>query len=293
MTEAPDRAPHHLIDAVYRYAIPLAALLAAGPLCYRFTHALTSTSGTDDTTLLLAASKPSALIALVVTLVVAVAVTVGATRLIGMKSGLISAGYVLGWAAWGLGDVTWVLRDLGQPSIATIALITVEAAALAAACLGLVWLAARTEQHHDDLFKPDLNPKRLVSVAAATVATLAVAWIVVHTGTKGQTLFGALAAGILASIASHMAGDEENPDALAPFLGVALAALLSPLILIAFPGLAGVEKAVVADALPGFARLQPLDWGVALLIGVPVGLNWMGIALGREGASTAHAPANA
>ena len=117
--------------------------------------------------------------------------------------------------------------------------------------------------------------------------------IVVHTGTKGQTLFGALAAGILASIASHMAGDEDNPDALAPFLGVALAALLSPLLLIAFPGLAGVEKAVVADALPGFARLQPLDWGVALLIGVPVGLNWMGIALGREGASTAHAPANA
>ncbi|MFG0305291.1 MAG: hypothetical protein ACF8Q5_03650 [Phycisphaerales bacterium JB040] len=295
MPQAPDRAPHHLIDAVYRYAIPLLALLAAGPLCYRFTHALISASGTHDKSLFLAASKPSALIALLVCLALATLVATGATRLIGLKSGLISAGYVLGWAAWGLGDLNRTLRDLESASAGTFILLAIEAAALVTACLGVLWLAARADPHppHKDLFRPGLSPKRLISIGAATLAALAACWIVVHTGTKGQTLFGALVAGLLAGVAAHMAGDEEHPDPLAPFLGVALAALLSPLITIAFPGLGAVEKAVVADALPGFARLQPLDWSVALLIGVPIGLSWMGIALGRDHASGAAATAKA
>lgn len=290
---APHRAPAHtrLTSLLLRYVIPLLALLAAGPVAYTLSSGLASPTGGPDTTFLLSGSAAGGLTAMVVGVGLAAVFAAAGAVLLGAKGGLICAGYVLGWAAWGTGDLTMALRgatDLGAVTMITLA---VEGLLFAVACVGMLILTAKLDRHHSAplrevsarAFARELTSVgALLPVLAATAAAVVVTALVAQSGLKGQTLFAAMLAGIAASIAAHSASTSESPHPFAPFIGVALAAVVAPLIAIGYPGVGEVPKGVVSGSLLGFARVSPADWSVALLIGVPVGLGWTGTLLPRH-----------
>jgi len=290
---APHRAPAHtrLVSLLLRYTIPLLALLAAGPLAYSLSSGLASPTGGADTSFLLSGSMAGGLTAMVVAVGLAAVFAAAGAVLLGAKGGLICAGYVLGWAAWGTGDLTMALRGTADLSAMTMVTLAVEGLLFAAACVALLILTAKLDRHHTaplrevsarSFAKELVSTGAMLPVLAATAAAIVVTALVAQSGLKGQTLFAALVAGIAASIAAHSAGTTESPHPYAPFIGVALAAFVAPLIAIVYPGVGEVPKGVVSGSLMGFARVSPADWAVALLIGVPVGLGWTGTLLPRH-----------
>lgn len=287
----PTPAHTRVVSLLMRYVVPLLALFAAGPLVYSLSSALASPTGAADTTFLLSGSMAGGLGAMAASIALAAVFAAAGTILLGAKGGLVSAGYVLGWAAWGTGDLTMVLRNASDLSTMTLVTLAVEGVLFAAAAVGMLILAAKLDRHHSAplrevsaraFAKELVSAGALLPVLAATAAALVVAALVAQSGLKGQTLFAALLAGIAASVAAHSAGDSESPHPYAPFVGVALAAVLAPLIAIGYPGVGELPKGVVSGGLLGFARIAPADWAVALLIGVPVGLGWTGTLLPRH-----------
>ncbi|MFT5424062.1 MAG: hypothetical protein ACI89L_001854 [Phycisphaerales bacterium] len=290
---APHRAPAHtrLLSVLLRYAIPLLALLAAGPIAYTLSSGLASPTGGPDTSFLLSGSMGGGLKALLISLALAAVFAAAGAVLLGAKGGLICAGYVLGWAAWGTGDVTMALRGTVDLSAMTLIVLSVEGLLFAVACVAMLILTAKLDRHHSaplrevsarSFAKELVSIGALLPVLAAAAAAIVVAALVAQSGLKGQTLFAAMVAGIAASIAAHSASTSESPHPYAPFIGVALAAVVAPLIAIGYPGVGELPKGVVSGNLLGFARVSPADWAVALLIGVPVGLGWTGTLLPRH-----------
>lgn len=310
----PETARHSLI----KWAAALAALLVVGPLVGALVGSLRGPSGQADATILWTDAPISGLVALA-------AVAIGALILGGLVArigdrtlGMTGAGYVIAWGAYRSAN----METLWLSSGSTGSIFALAAEGLLAAVVGVALIttlnildrapsppgetnestAAQSLKDRALAGLLDLkNRHALAALGAAILASLVAAWVVAFNGTSGQGVFagliGGVAAGAAARLASDALGGRDAPSGPARAsehagLGVLIAGVIAPLILLAVPGGGGLEEAARDGTLPGIAFVQPLSWLAGALLGAPLGTNWAGSLIEEHAPSkSANKPA--
>ncbi len=293
---------------ILKWALPLAALLVAGPLWSLAVGSLRAPDGGHDVTFVHSQSIPMSLLIGVGAFAVAGLLGFLAARLFGPRVGVFVWGLGLLWPAWVTGRMGVILRT--NPETGVLVALAIEALILGGgAIVGVAFLArchdAATHASDDtkrvipfahnfvaqirDTFKTSAG---LASLATGAIAAIGLAWVIGQTDMRGQALLAAFGAGIGAAVAGRLVGTSMSKDApiAATFLAVALAGVLAPLIAVGYPGTGNLAASVMQHDLPGFLALQPADWAIGLLLGVPTGLSWVGEL---EHVEAAAKPANA
>jgi hypothetical protein len=286
------------------WAAGLAAALAVGPLAGAVLARVFDERG-DHVVSLLGASN--ALMAVVGTALVFVgALVMGRVgRAIGgVALGMMCAGLVMAWGAYGLGNVEEAVR--GTQSGSFFGVLAGEGLVLGLLAAGLMLHLAMPSMHEQGEPSGSTTGKgsglvgavlgglvrvrngsgmgtllQCVLVSAVVVAAVG-ALCATHVG-RGQSIFaafcGALAAGVAAQVTAAAAQARISPAV--PALGLSLAALAGPIIAIVLHG-----NALVPDALAGnlawVSRILPLDWAAGAVLGVHVGMGWAGATLAQH-----------
>ncbi|MEQ8771155.1 MAG: hypothetical protein RIB60_11680 [Phycisphaerales bacterium] len=279
---------------ILKWALPLAALLVAGPLWSLAVGSLRAPDGGHDVTFIHSQSIAMSLLIGLGAFAVAGLLGFIAARLFGPRVGVFVWGLGLLWPAWTTGRMGVILRT--NPETGVLIMLAIEALILGVgAIVGVAFLArchdAATHASDDakrvipfahnfvaqirDTFRTSAG---LVSLATGAAAALGLAWVIGQTDLRGQALLAAFGAGIGAAVVGRLVGTSMAKDApiAATFLAVALAGVLAPLIAIVYPGTNNLASSVIEHELPGFLALQPADWAIGLLLGVPTGLSWVG-----------------
>ncbi|KAA0212973.1 MAG: hypothetical protein DYG94_13455 [Leptolyngbya sp. PLA3] len=272
--------------------LPVLALFIVGPVITLPLAALRGVDAGHDVSLLVGAN-PLLGILLGGTLLLAAAVYGWlSARLIDARTGTLSAGFLLAWAAWRTGSMEWLFRL--QPGSGTLIRLSVESTILGVGALVICLLIVgsgrgRHENPHADLPGPHLgslkqlaNPQVLAGVGVGALAALVIAHLVAFNPLRGQALVAAvlasIAAGALTRLVIGAAANREAPSA-SPYAAVALAGIVGPVIGFITPGAARLDDAALHGTLLGPLLVQPLDWAAGMLIGTPIGLAWAGAAV--------------
>lgn len=273
------------IDTTLRWVLPLAALLAVGPLAAWIVRAIRAGDGTRTVSLLVNDDPAVAIGAGILAIALALAIGLVAARRLGPQVGMTTAGLAMIWPAWMMGRVELVLRL--HPTGGALTRLVIEGVLAGGIILAAYGAMARVTRAKDlPLARDCLGQLRrsvtsnagLAGSLAGAVAALGVAWLIARHDLRGQAIFAAFAAGIASGLVSRLVGtalDQDAPLASA-FVGMALAAVVAPALLFVTPGSGGLLDAAVAGTLPGPARLQPIDWITGALLGVSTGLAWLG-----------------
>lgn len=299
--------------SVARWTAGLLALFFIGPLASVLTGLLRGPTGGHDASLLLSSSPISGVM---VGLAVMALATIGgilAGRLVGLKSGMLVAGFVAAWGAWRLGTIESILRVAvnessraaggGPPTGGSAALVTlaIEGFIVALASLvvaAIVESAARRGERED--VAPGATRKTghplvrlvhetfygkpaLVGLGAGAVAGAAAIWLVAFEPLKGQAVMAAVLGTIAAGAASQLAAQSMGGKAtlLTPVAAMSVLALLGPLAALVFQSKHLVD-ALYSRELLAFAVPVSLDWAAGTLLGAPIGLSWAGVMLERH-----------
>lgn len=282
-----------MLNATLRWALLLVSLLAVGPFAYRLTHSLHDIDAGHAATLLVNAAPFRGILIGLLVFALAGAVGLIGSRFFALGTGMSAAGFVLAWAAWGLGAVEDILRRARSGhDLPILALEGLFTAALALLLAALFDKAAKRHEPHK-LERQDTRAAatplahRALATLAAFIAGGAVLWLFCVTMLKGQTvvcaalagLFGAAAAEYVAVYFGGSAGVRQ------PILGLALLALVGPLAARLFHS-DPVAAAFDHTLLP-IARPLSLDWAAGALLGVPIGLSWTSAMVERGSPSPA------
>lgn len=274
-----------MINTTLRWVLPLLAVLGVGPVAGALVYGLRSVDGGHDVTLLVNASPALGVGVGVIALVLCVAIGAPAARRFGTRVGMLVTGFALLWPAYMTGRVEYVLR-LDHTS-GTVLRMVLEGALGAAAILAVgVLFAKLCKDQTRPLAKDHLGQVRrslttnagIAASLAGAAAALAVAWLVARNDLRGQAIFAAIAGGIAAGIASRLVGTALDQDAplAAGYVGMAIAAIIAPAILLVLPGAGGLLDGALDGSLPGAAKIQALDWVTGAMLGVGTGLSWLG-----------------
>lgn len=272
--------------------LPILALCILGPIATLNLDGLQALDGGPDVSLLVTAEPVIGLISGLAILAGAAIYGILAGKLVDARTGTLSAGFLVAWAAWRTGNLGHIFRI--DPSSGVLVRLAIEAAivGVGAALVALLVAGTRPADQpvpHTDLPGPHLGsltqlakPPVLGGIVAGAAAALVVAYVVAFNPLRGQALMagvlGAIAAGAIARLVVHAASGHEAPSA-APYAAVVLAAVVAPLIGFIIPGATHLESASLSQSLPGFLLVQPLDWAAGMLIGTPIGLAWAGAAV--------------
>lgn len=259
---------------------------------------LRATDGGPDVTLLIGASPMVGLTIGLGCVVVAMVYGIIAGRMLGERTGTLSGGLLLGWIAWGTGDMSMIWRFHG--STGSILAVAFEAALLGTVVLvGVVMIRTMAWRTAEDATSGRFKLTTLVSmpvlagIAAGAVGAIAAAWLVGINALPGQALMSAVAGGITAGVVTPLVSaalSSDKPVWIAPFVALAVAGIISPLIGFISPGADQFAKAVIEGTVPGPLVVQPLGWASGILLGVPIGMAWTSASIGKvEGAASTAA----
>ncbi|MEM7755704.1 MAG: hypothetical protein AAF297_08730 [Planctomycetota bacterium] len=293
-----------------RWTLNIVALVVLGPLAAVPISALADRHGGGAVSLLVNTSLASGLFALAA--VGALGVLGGAlgSRLSGSQMGRTVAGLTVAWAALWVGDMGDTLRAAG-PTMGTVLSLIVESGLLLVVGVAMLYATLTADRPRvkaaeadgksgasalsavspADFLKRFTAPAALLGIAIGVVAALFGAWLVARDDMRGQAFFAGILGAILAGAAARLAGTllpggdpktAHRPEV--PAVGVLLAGVLAPLVLIVVPGLGNVDEAARAGTLTGPGALTPLDWLAGALLGTSIGINWAGSLLERENA---------
>ncbi|MCC6321492.1 MAG: hypothetical protein IT438_08685 [Phycisphaerales bacterium] len=277
-----------MFNVLIRWSIPMAALFILGPIAAVLTHALRAPDGGDSTSLLLNTSIPTAALALLVSLALALGIGILGARYIEQRSGLLAAGIVLAWSAWSLGRIDGILGL--TPASSPLFTLAIESAILAIAAVALAFLILRVptrvprfivagdatrnlaaKAHHEPTAITD--PGAIIAVAAAAAGAAVGAWLIAQDFTTGQTFAAAVGGGILAAAAARLTSQRASPAWM--FLGVMLVAVAGPIIAsFLHPSASGPMRAAMSGTLFPLARPLPMHWLAGAFVGIPLGLWW-------------------
>jgi hypothetical protein len=282
-----------MLNALLRWSIPLTALFILGPIAAHFTSALRAADGGGQTSLFLNTSPLSGILAGLLALALALGIGIIGARFIEGRSGLLAAGFVLAWAAWGGGRVDRILARTQTSS--TLYTLAIEAAVLALAAVAVAFIILRiptrvprfiaagdttrdrtTHIHREPTAFVD-KALPIAILAAAAGAALG-GWLIAQDFLKGQTFAAAAVGGVLAAAAGRLVSQRITPAAF--FLGLMLVAIAGPIIAtFLHPSALGPARAALAGTLFPLARPLPLDWLAGAFVGIPLGLWWAGSLL--------------
>ncbi|MBX3385171.1 MAG: hypothetical protein KF768_01225 [Phycisphaeraceae bacterium] len=283
-------------QAVLRWTLPLAALLAVGPIAWMLTSHLQGPDGASQASLLLSTSPVLGLLCGIGVMFIAGGYGLLTARLIGPHFGLFSTGLILAWAAWGTGAIDAIARSqttlaAGPPNSKSFFLrIAIEAAVLAPLAVGAAWAMIRFGKpptpnpaaHHPHPPEPSSlsDPRALLGFVATAVVGGVLAWLVAQESSKGQTFAAAAFAGLFGAVAGRLAAAHVSGAAFVA--GIAALGVIGPIVALSMGGPSGTAGAVAGGALRlaasgqlfNLARPLPLDWLAGAFVGVPIGLSW-------------------
>lgn len=290
-------------QAIIRWTIYLLALFVIGPLAAAMTGSLRASDGSHAATPLFSTTPVLGLVYGVAVLLIALLTGIAAARLVNRASGFTAAGLVVAWAAWTTGDVDQMIRvsHSGSPLLSQ----SLEGAIFGVLALGMaavLWIIGKPEQTDPNkrkdpedalisaltqgpakMFASIFRGKGGVAVIpVALLAGAAAAWFIGVSPIKGQAVFAAITAGIVAAAAGRLVEFEVSlPTLVVP---VVVLAILGPLAGYAMAGGGGekIVAAAYANSLFPVANVTALDWIAGALIGVPIGVGWAGSMLERH-----------
>lgn len=285
-----------------RWTLLLGALFVLGPIAGHLINTLHAADGGSDATPLVSTSPIRGVFIAAIVMLLALAVGVTGGRIFGPRLGLRTAGLVLVWAAWLTGTVDAILRQSQSAApMWTLALEGVIVGVMALVVFVLVVALARphNEQEQAEFATTGNAPlttvthdlKKLVSMGAlvglvgAIVAGGIVAWIIAFEPLKGQTVMAAFFGGIAAAAVGRLAASMVGQDApvMVFFIAIVILAVASP----ASAALIHASSDQLLDAsyagtMFSLGHILPMDWLAGGMLGVPVGLAWVGSMIERH-----------
>lgn len=303
--------PHASLTRItLRWVFTLASLFVVGPIASRMTATLRAADGSIHTSLLVSdAPVTGALIALGVFALTGL-IALPAARIFGPRFAMRMACFCIAWASWTTGTTDEIIRSLrGTSPMTTLALEGALVLVLSLALILAILRFGKVQDHgpdgrdirggHDVLSRSLAGmrqPRAIASLLASIALGGLVAWVFAIEPNKGQAVFAAFMGGIAAGAGAHLAslalpGENDAPPVLAPFLGMLILAVASPLAASAL--LANgttLLEAVYAERLFALAHVLPLDFAAGALLGVPIGLAWAR-SMAEDGESETRAEA--
>ncbi len=308
------------------------ALFVLGPIAGHLTGQLRAPDGSSQATLLVSTAPAAGILAGAVTLVFALAVGLFASRLNGSRSGLNAMGLVLIWAASQTATIDGILRRTQSDApLIPLAIEGLIFGLFVVPIAAIVWRAGLGKGQHSELHPlPDKSPSLLAFVTAnpwgphglrqeheslgaglvraitrpagigaigvTVVVGFGVAYFVSQDVLKGQAIFAAALAGIVAVPLGRLAGEslKEQPPIASFVLGFAILGAVGPLAA-KFLHAGSLIPDLYAGTLAGVSAPVTLDWVAGACIGLPIGEAWfIGMfksadkaGAGRSGARTA------
>ncbi|HHN77490.1 MAG TPA: hypothetical protein ENK11_02285 [Phycisphaerales bacterium] len=264
-----------------RWILPTSAALVFGPLVGAVVASLHDDAGSTETTLLLSSAPVMGVLALI--LVAAVAGIGGAItgRLTLPGTGRTFAGLVVAWAAMRTGASWDIFMSHGGSVVVPLAIEGVLVAAAAAAVVVLLVAGEGTRDARtirEDLAAALTGKSALIGLLVGVIGGGIGAYLVAVDGGRGQGMMGGVIGGVLCAVGVQLASADLPPERarLRASAAMLLLMVLSPLSLLVMPGTGAVSDAARAGTLFGPGLVQPLDWFVGILLGVPTGMAWVG-----------------
>ena len=290
--------PGGMWNAVLRWALPLAALVAIGPLAGVLTGMLRGADGGPDATPLVCGAPLLGIAAAIAGVLVAIAWGVIVARILDERSGFYAGGFALAWVAWRTGELDEIIRWLDAGGLSTTGMMvrfTVEAVVLGvmvacgAALISVVGskperpgqsLATRYRQELADSVGA---PATWGAIVIGALAALVAAFVIARSADKGQAVMAGVLAGIAASASARLAASAVGRDVpqSSAIWSVVLAAAAAPIIAVVMHG-SGLETAIIAAREFAPARVLPLDWLAGAVLGVPIGARWVQSSMERR-----------
>lgn len=300
-----------MIQATIKQLPWILALFVLGPIAGSLTGSLRAPDGSSQATLLVSTAPALGILAGAVTLVFALAVGLFASHLNGCRSGLNAAGIVVAWAAAQTATLDAILRRTQSPApLIPLAIEGLVFGLCLVPVVALIWRAGLGKGQHGELHPLPANSPSLLayltanpwgpqglreeheSLGAALVRALTrpagigaigvtvavgigVTYLVCQDTLKGQAIFGAALAGIVAVPLGRLAGEslKEQPPIASFAIGFAVLGLVGPLVA-KFLHAGDLIPALYAGKLAGVASPVTIDWAAGACIGLPIGEAW-------------------
>ncbi len=278
-----------------KWALYMLALLVVGPLASNSLAALRDATGGHQATALVGASLRAGLIATFLPLLAATLLGAVASRLVGPRHGLLTAGLVLAWAAWRSATIDGLMRvtrDSGaiMPLAIEGAILGVIGLLIGAIVWGVGTAGEAKPTNADSAARTGLGAKAatdllisasrgrggaFTAIVIGVLAGAAAVWLIAQEPLKGQTIAACLVAGIAAGGFGKAVTPRDQPASPIPALAaMALLATLAPLSALVMH----TSPRLVTDAIQGklfaLAIPMPLDWLAGAFWGIPIGLSW-------------------
>ncbi len=267
-------------SAVIRWTLLPAALFVVGPLLALLNGAMQAADGSHDVTALTGLSIGVGLGILLVQFGVAALLGGLTANLVGVRSGLICAGFTLLAPANANGTLLGLMRWDGTTS--ALRDLAIEGAVVALLGALTTWFILRAGRRHET------EPTEKLASAGSAVALLvafaaagAGAWIVARETLSGQTIGAAGVAGLAGATLGRIAAPRAS--AIMFVVAIGLLAVAGPVIATGASG-AEIARDVYELKVVPLARPLPMHWMAGGLIGVPLGMAWAGQMLEKRGA---------
>ena len=295
--------------AIWIWILRGVALLVLGPIAGMLANSMRSVDGSGHATLLLSSSIVRGVFVLFGIGFMAMIIGICATKVLSLREGVLNAGFVLAWGAWGGGRVGEALRsDPGAGGLIKLAIEGGLIFVLVGIMLCSMSKAAKKGDTRNEvlLFDESIvrtmkgDPGMMVGVVVVSVlAALGASWLQVTSDLTGQSVWGGFVGGVLAGVVSGLMlhhtdqkdtrkSDSRVVSMVPAILGVALAGLIAPLLVFVVPGSEKVLAAIASGDAPGWTMMTPMAWSAGALIGVPAGYGWVESSMQKHQAA-AHA----
>jgi hypothetical protein len=283
-----------MTKTVGRWIFVLVALFAVGPALAGWVGGVRAVDGSHAASLLVSQSPTTGAIRGAVLLALAGVFAVAGTIGFGRDTGMLGAGVIVAWVAWGMGSTESILRLSG--SGAPLGRLAMEGRLVGVLGIGVIAVVqivsnragGQASGHSSGLLATDVESNASVPTAGAAailgsaVAAGLLAWLVAVDASKGQAVIAAWLAAIAGAGAAQVAASFMRARAtmVSVMIGLVLVAAVGPLLAQQSGG-----SRVVQDALAGrlfsLARPISLDWVAGGLLGIPIGLGWANSMLDR------------
>ncbi|MEM1184860.1 MAG: hypothetical protein AAGI53_07635 [Planctomycetota bacterium] len=285
-------------QSAVRWTLNIVALIILGPLAAMLVTRLVDRHGGHDVSLLLNTSLPGGLFALTAIGAIGVVAAALGARISSAQMGRTVAGLTVAWAAFSVGDLGDALRAAG-PGFPAVITLVIEAALLGVCGIAMLWATVSMDREASKdgtpisvgAFVALLTSKgAMLGIVVAAAGALVGSWLVARDDLRGQAFFAGVLGAILGAAASRITGtmlpggdpaNAHRPEI--PAVGVFLAGMIAPFVLVVVPGLGGIDEAARGAQLTGPGAVSPLDWLGGALLGTTIGINWAGSLLESSG----------
>lgn len=305
-------------NAAWIWIVRVLSLCVLGPIAGALMGSLRGVDGSSYATVLVSDSLMGGLFALFGVFFLAMIAGAIATKAVSLREGVLNLGLVLGWGAWGAGEVGEALRS--APESGSILKLAIEGVLVLV--LTVLMLRAMTKARSGEDEGIDgcvvLSSSKIAAlrenagltgmlVGVGLVVSMVVVWLQVQTDLSGQAVWGGFIGSAAAGVAGGMLIQNHSMSSggkngrggrrssgvvvsLVPVMvGVMLGGVVGPLVGMVMPGSGKILQSIAAGEMPGFLVMSSLSWAAGAMIGTPVGYSWVESSVARQQVNAAAA----